>query len=171
MIAATNKPEVLDEAALRRFPNRFYVPMPDSRTRRHIIKTALKKHVTYDMSRDDFMAIAEQTKGYSGSDLWNLCREAAMVPIRPLDLTLHTHDSLPPVKLGHFERALKKVRKTVMEEQLDKLEEWNKEYGMARDQEDHMEGSQESAESGGEEEEEDGNDDRSIWSVSSSYLF
>ncbi|MDP7264936.1 MAG: AAA family ATPase, partial [Candidatus Thermoplasmatota archaeon] len=77
IIAATNKPELVDPALLRpgRFDKVMYVPPPGPRDRVEILKIHLKGKPT--RGKINVREIAELTDGYSGADLANLCRECA----------------------------------------------------------------------------------------------
>jgi cell division protease FtsH len=79
ILAATNRPDVLDPAILRpgRFDRTVHVPMPDFKGRREILKVHSKgKKFAEDA---DLEAIAKKTIGYSGADLENLLNEAAIM--------------------------------------------------------------------------------------------
>lgn len=77
------RPQELDNAALRRLPKRLYIPLPDDSGRRELLLKALER-VDNDMSEADVNEIVKLTDGYSGSDLWNLSREAALFPLREI---------------------------------------------------------------------------------------
>jgi cell division protease FtsH len=82
VVAATNRPDVLDPALLRpgRFDRRITVPSPDVRGREAILQIHSKR-----IPRDegvDLMRIAKLTPGFSGADLENLCNEAALIAAR-----------------------------------------------------------------------------------------
>src|SRR5271156_3227677 len=82
VIAATNRPDVLDPALLRpgRFDRQVYVGLPDIRGREHIMKVHLRK---VPISNDvDAAVIARGTPGFSGADLANLVNEAALFAAR-----------------------------------------------------------------------------------------
>jgi cell division protease FtsH len=82
VIAATNRPDVLDPALLRpgRFDRQVVVPLPDIKGREQIIKVHLKKVL---MAADvNPLAIARGTPGFSGADLANLVNEAALFAAR-----------------------------------------------------------------------------------------
>src|ERR1700738_1264341 len=82
LIAATNRPDVLDPALLRpgRFDRRIVVPRPDVKGREGILKVHTKKT---PLSPDvDLDAIARGTPGFSGADLENLVNEAALLAAR-----------------------------------------------------------------------------------------
>jgi len=78
MIAATNRPDVLDQALLRpgRFDRRIIIPRPDLRGREAILKVHLRNIKTSD--NVDVSIIARGTPGFSGADLANLSNEAAL---------------------------------------------------------------------------------------------
>lgn len=81
VLAATNRPQELDEAALRRFPKRVYVSLPDLNTRELLLKRLLAKQGS-PLSADAAKRLAVSTEGYSGSDLTALAKDAALEPIR-----------------------------------------------------------------------------------------
>jgi len=82
VLGATNRPFDLDEAVLRRFPRRILVELPNKTQRIQILKKILNAEVLQE--NFDFESISEETDGYSGSDLKNLCIAAAHQPIREL---------------------------------------------------------------------------------------
>lgn len=73
VMAATNRPQELDEAALRRFPKRVYVTLPDFETRISLFSTLLKKQNS-PLNEEELKTLAKLTEGYSGSDLTALAR-------------------------------------------------------------------------------------------------
>jgi cell division protease FtsH len=82
IMAATNRPDVLDPALLRpgRFDRRITVPRPDLKGREEILKVHLRnKRVALDV---DPALLARRTPGFVGSDLRNLCNEAALLAAR-----------------------------------------------------------------------------------------
>ncbi|XP_019058027.1 PREDICTED: ATPase family AAA domain-containing protein 1-like isoform X2 [Tarenaya hassleriana] len=82
VLAATNRPSELDEAILRRFSQAFEIGMPDCRERAEILKVTLKgERVEPDI---DYDHVAGLCKGYTGSDIFELCKKAAYFPIREL---------------------------------------------------------------------------------------
>lgn len=103
VIAATNRPDIIDPAALRpgRFDRLIYVPDPDERTRVQILKIHTKSvPFAKDVSLEDF---AKRTLGYSGADLQALCREAGMIALR------HNIEA-KEVSLRDFEEAMEKIK-------------------------------------------------------------
>ncbi|CAK9158216.1 unnamed protein product [Ilex paraguariensis] len=82
VLAATNRPSELDEAILRRLPQAFEIGIPDHKERVEILKVILKNE---KIEKDiDFDHIAGLCNGYTGSDLLELCKNAAYFPIRDL---------------------------------------------------------------------------------------
>ena len=82
VIAATNRPDVLDPALLRpgRFDRQVHVNLPDVRGREQIIKVHMRKVSISDDVRPEFLA--RGTPGFSGADLANLVNEAALFAAR-----------------------------------------------------------------------------------------
>jgi cell division protease FtsH len=100
VIAATNRPDVLDPALLRpgRFDRQVVVPLPDIRGREEIIKVHMRKvPVAPDVKAD---IIARGTPGFSGADLANLVNEAALFAARGNKRLVDMED---------FERAKDKI--------------------------------------------------------------
>ncbi|MCJ7506199.1 CDC48 family AAA ATPase [Candidatus Bathyarchaeota archaeon] len=103
VIAATNRPDIIDPAALRpgRFDRLIYVPDPDERTRVQILKIHTKSvPFAKDVSLEE---LGKRTLGYSGADLQALCREAGMIALR------HNIEA-KEVSLRDFEEAMEKIK-------------------------------------------------------------
>jgi cell division protease FtsH len=100
VIAATNRPDVLDPALLRpgRFDRQVVVPLPDLRGREQILKVHMRKVPTG--TDVDPTIIARGTPGFSGADLANLVNEAALFAAR---------SNSREVSMDHFERAKDKI--------------------------------------------------------------
>ncbi len=82
VIAATNRPDMMDPALLRagRFDKLLYVPAPDLKSRKKILEVHTRN---MPLASDvDLNVIAERTEGYVGADLENICREAGMMAYR-----------------------------------------------------------------------------------------
>ncbi|TGZ67512.1 hypothetical protein CRM22_004754 [Opisthorchis felineus] len=130
-VGATNRPQELDEAARRRFVKRLYIPLPDRPARKQIV-VHLFRQQRHSMAPNEFDLIADKTQGYSGADMANLCREAAMGPIRSLSpeaIQRIACDEVRPVVLADFESALNHVRASVSSGDLQHYLKWNKQYG------------------------------------------
>jgi len=103
VIAATNRPDILDPAALRpgRFDRLIYVPTPDERTRLQVLKIHTKgMPLEKDVNLEE---LARKTMGYSGADLQAICREAGMIALR------HNIEA-KGISLKDFEDAIEKVK-------------------------------------------------------------
>jgi cell division protease FtsH len=100
VIAATNRPDVLDPALLRpgRFDRQVHVGLPDIRGREKILKVHMRKVPLGDDVKPDL--IARGTPGFSGADLANLVNEAALFAARSSKRT---------VGMEQFERAKDKI--------------------------------------------------------------
>lgn len=85
VIGATNRPQDLDEAARRRFVKRLYIPLPDEETRYSLLSILLKKNEN-TISEEELRTLTNRSDGYSCADIHNLCREAAMGPIRDVSI-------------------------------------------------------------------------------------
>ena len=90
VLAASNLPWELDVALLRRLEKRVLVPLPDQEARRQMVSSFLAGRIGDDCQIDDY---AQQTEGYSGSDLRLVCKEAAMRPVRRLVQQLEAMES------------------------------------------------------------------------------
>jgi cell division protease FtsH len=100
VIAATNRPDVLDPALLRpgRFDRQVVVGLPDVKGREQILKVHLRKVPT--ASDVDPMVIARGTPGFSGADLANLVNEAALFAAR---------ENAREVRMSHMDKARDKI--------------------------------------------------------------
>ena len=113
VIAATNRPDILDPALLRsgRFDRLLMVGAPDKLGRHEILKIHTAKIPnSQDVSLEE---LAEMTEGYVGSDLDSLCREAAMLAMR---------EDAARVDMNHYLEALKKVRPSIEENMISYYE-------------------------------------------------
>jgi cell division protease FtsH len=118
VIAATNRPDVLDPALLRpgRFDRQVTVGLPDVRGREQILQVHMRK-VPLDTDVEP-MTIARGTPGFSGADLANLVNEAALFAAR---------ENAKTVRMEHFDRARDKIlmgterRSMIMSEDEKKL--------------------------------------------------
>jgi cell division protease FtsH len=100
VIAATNRPDVLDPALLRpgRFDRQVVIPLPDIRGREAILKVHMRKVPLAD--KIDARVIARGTPGFSGADLANLVNEAALFAAR---------ENAKTVTMDHLDRAKDKI--------------------------------------------------------------
>mmetsp|Transcript_29983 Transcript_29983/g.63110 ORF Transcript_29983/g.63110 Transcript_29983/m.63110 type:complete len:779 (-) Transcript_29983:111-2447(-) len=131
-IGATNMPHELDDAARRRFVKRLYVPLPSQDDREKIIQILLSNPENKNNLTDrEIKKLARDTEGFSGSDIANLCKDAAMGPMRDLgqralDIAM---EDMPPITYKHFRRSLRGTSPTVAAADLDVYIKWNETYG------------------------------------------
>ncbi|XP_001866728.2 ATPase family AAA domain-containing protein 1-B [Culex quinquefasciatus] len=80
VMGATNRPQDLDKAILRRMPAQFHIGLPSEDQRLKILQLILRQE---KLSRDvEYAQLARMTNGYSGSDLREMCRNASVYRIR-----------------------------------------------------------------------------------------
>ncbi|KAJ3326011.1 hypothetical protein HDV06_002396 [Boothiomyces sp. JEL0866] len=131
LLAASNRPQELDQAALRRMVKRIYIPLPELSTRKALISHLLKG-TTHSLSGNEINYLAKALDGYSASDITALAKEAALGPIRGLGRKLMTVDSdeIRPINYTDFQNAMKIIRPSVSPSYLKEIEQWNKEKGV-----------------------------------------
>ncbi|CEF82887.1 hypothetical protein FGSG_09851 [Fusarium graminearum PH-1] len=130
VLAATNLPWAIDEAARRRFVRRQYIPLPEPTTRETQLRTLLGQQ-KHDLSNEDILKLVGMTDGFSGSDITALAKDAAMGPLRSLgEALLHmTMDEIRPIQLLDFEASLTTIRPSVSKTGLKEYEDWAQEFG------------------------------------------
>jgi transitional endoplasmic reticulum ATPase len=117
VIAATNRPDMVDPAVLRpgRFDRLIYVPEPDEKSRLQILKIYTKgMPICKDV---DLTQLTTATKYYSGADIESLCREAAMHALRK-------NISSTEVTMKDFQDALKEMGPSISPD----MEKWYKSF-------------------------------------------
>jgi transitional endoplasmic reticulum ATPase len=133
VIAATNRPDIIDPALLRpgRFDKLLYVPPPDIKARKEILKIHLKKK---PLAEDvDIEELARRTEGYTGADLAAVCNTAVMLAIREHIMENKNPDeakkNVKSIKVcrRHFEEALKKV-KPISQRELEMYKKISEEF-------------------------------------------
>ena len=129
VIAATNRPMDLDEALLRRLPKRVYCGPLDQNGRFDFIKKVINK-VETNLSDKDIMEIAKMTKGYSNSDLKELCKEAAFQPVRELTMEqIMKIKKFRPLVKNDLVLAVNKIRGSLNNKIIGELLKWNEQFG------------------------------------------
>ena len=117
VIAATNRPDMVDSAVLRpgRFDRLIYVPEPDEKSRLQILKIYTKgMPICKDV---DLTQLTTATKYYSGADIESLCREAAMHALRK-------NVNSTEVTMKDFQDALKEMGPSISPD----MEKWYKSF-------------------------------------------
>jgi vacuolar protein-sorting-associated protein 4 len=83
LLGATNLPWTLDPAVRRRFQRKIYIPLPDEKARRQLFKISAKS-MAVQLSKVDYVELANLTDGFSGSDISNALQDALNVPIKKI---------------------------------------------------------------------------------------
>ena len=152
VLAATNMPWAIDEAARRRFVRRQYIPLPEAPVRGEQLRTLLG-HQKHSLNKKDIAVLVELTDGmfvyslsrvllfrrlitfittgFSGSDITALAKDAAMGPLRSLGeaLLYMSTDEIRPIQFEDFEASLVNIRPSVSKQGLQEFEDWAKEFG------------------------------------------
>uniref|UniRef100_A0A8C8JDE0 microtubule-severing ATPase n=1 Tax=Oncorhynchus tshawytscha TaxID=74940 RepID=A0A8C8JDE0_ONCTS len=131
VMGATNRPQELDEAVLRRFAKRVHVSLPTEETRFKLLKNLLGKH-GHPLNQKELAHLAKMTGGYSGSDLTSLAKDAALGPIRelgPEQVKNMAASDMRNIRCKDFEDSLKRIKPSVSPTTLDLYVRWNTDYG------------------------------------------
>mmetsp|Transcript_63377 Transcript_63377/g.151253 ORF Transcript_63377/g.151253 Transcript_63377/m.151253 type:complete len:629 (-) Transcript_63377:94-1980(-) len=139
VLAATNRPWDLDEALRRRLEKRIYIPLPNAEGRRQLFELNLQSvKLDADVNIDE---LVRKTDGYSGADVTNVCREAAMMGLRKrmakarqegmsIAKIHEMKDEVDvPVTQSDCIEALKNVNRSVGNDDLQNFSDWMKEFG------------------------------------------
>jgi len=133
ILAATNRPDMLDDALLRpgRLERHIYVPAPDEESRKKIFDVYLGGDTQEILAKDiDVNVLMKKTEGYVGADIEALVREAKMAAMRDFIVQMgdrpeqERKDAIKNVMLtkAHFDEALKKVRGSLDNDAIEKSE-------------------------------------------------
>jgi transitional endoplasmic reticulum ATPase len=112
VIAATNRPDMLDSALLRtgRFDKLIYIPVPDEKTRAMIFKVRTKGK---PLDGVDFSVLAAKTKNYTGADIAGVCNEVSLMLIREIvakgEMSREDMEKMR-ITMKHFEKAIDTVK-------------------------------------------------------------
>lgn len=123
IMGATNRPQDLDRAILRRMPATFHVPMPNTAQRKQILQLILDNEPISDDL--DVLKVARCTEGFSGSDLRELCRNASVYRVRDYMRNEEKagasasdgeefHDALRPITMEDLTVSLNKMKESKM---------------------------------------------------------
>jgi len=113
---------------------RLYIPLPNKKSRKVLIESVIQKETEknnkYNIKEEDMEEILKITRGYSGSDLMGVCREAAMMPIRNIeDILAVSLDNIREVILNDFFEAVNLIKPSVSEKTISFYVNWNKDFG------------------------------------------
>ncbi|RLJ07237.1 MAG: ATP-binding protein [Candidatus Aenigmatarchaeota archaeon] len=136
IMGATNKPWDLDEAIISRFRRKIYVPLPDFVARLDILRIHLNGA---QLERQEMLQeLAKRTENWSGRDLASLCQEAIMHMVREQNPGLHDLAGIQlerytlktrPLNWQDFEFAFSRIRPATSPKELERYEEWRREFG------------------------------------------
>ncbi|XP_065225920.1 katanin p60 ATPase-containing subunit A1 isoform X2 [Planococcus citri] len=135
VLAATNHPWDIDEAFRRRFEKRVFIPLPNKETRISLLKICMEGTKLDDDF--DFQKISELLDGYTGSDIANVCRDAAMMCMRkkirgqtPLQIKqIKKADIDLPVTTVDFTDAISRCKRSVSAADMNRYQTWTEEFG------------------------------------------
>lgn len=121
-IGATNRPDRVDKALLRpgRLDPAIYIPLPSENDRRAIFKVHMRPmRLRFDPEPTESIVnkLAALTNGYSGAEIWNVCKVAGVLMLRESSSDRH-------VEWRHFERALDEVKPRTNTDQLKAYEKF-----------------------------------------------
>jgi len=135
IIGATNRPDILDSAIMRpgRLDQLIYIPLPDLKSRRQILRAVLRKSpVAKDVDLD---FLADHLKGYSGADITEICQRACKLAIKESIEKLRERekdqngmqvdeevDPVPEITKRHFELAMGYARRSVPDQDIQRYE-------------------------------------------------
>eukprot|EP00386_Alphamonas_edax_P008579 GDKI01028023.1.p1 GENE.GDKI01028023.1~~GDKI01028023.1.p1 ORF type:complete len:565 (-),score=243.31 GDKI01028023.1:533-1984(-) len=143
-LGASNRPMDLDDAALRRFPERYMVGMPGKKARRQIVDSLMADtNIKHTITEADWQWFVEHSEGYSASDITNALKDAVMAPVdefaqKILDGDDDKYDpkkddidtsKLRPVNRQDLENSLQHVKPSVSKAGMKELEQWNEKFG------------------------------------------
>ena len=125
VVAATNRPEVLDPALMRpgRLDSILYSGLPNMEARKELFDIWFMKSDIHD--EVDPIILASLTEGYSGAELVSLCETAADAALDEEEET----GIIQKIKQVHFEEALKQVPKQISLDVVRSYERWSREFG------------------------------------------
>ena len=133
VIAATNRPYDIDDAARRRFERRIYLPLPNDVARKEMLERLLMSH-SHSITAAQLKSLVAACEGYSFADLRSLAREAAFEPIREMGLNKAIQASPASVRaisIQDFKKAIANVRASVDMNHMKEYERFNDQFGSA----------------------------------------
>jgi len=131
IVAATNRPDLLDRSLLRpgRFDRLVYIPMPDKNARRMIFEINLIRMAASGVSPQQ---LAEITENYSGADLEMLCREAGMLALRQHIRPGMSKEALIIDKISvtkeHFQEAYERIKPHLSKKMLEEYSQMIRDF-------------------------------------------
>uniref|UniRef100_A0A3Q4NBB7 Outer mitochondrial transmembrane helix translocase n=1 Tax=Neolamprologus brichardi TaxID=32507 RepID=A0A3Q4NBB7_NEOBR len=111
IMGATNRPEDIDPAILRRMPTKIHIKLPNFEQRKQILRLILENERVDPLI--DLSHIARETEGFSGSDLKEICRKAVLLCVRdiiPSDIL--SDDCIRPINQDDLQKATMKMKES-----------------------------------------------------------
>jgi len=129
LIGSTNTPWDIDDAIMRRFQRRIYVPLPDKDARLGLWKNLLSKsNDTIKISNKDVTELARVTNSFSCSDIASIANDASFGPLRDLggidDIKAVKSADVRPIQMKDFTKAISSSKASVSKQLLRRYEEW-----------------------------------------------
>lgn len=125
LLLATNHPNELDEAVLRRVPGKLYIGMPTTTARNNMLAIFLREEkMEPEMRLSD---IAAMTSGFTGSDIRSLCVQAALIS-QAESREKKEKDDKRVLRFVHFEEAMRRCAPTVSGDALDAIREFARKF-------------------------------------------
>jgi len=158
VLGATNIPWALDSAIRRRFERRIYIGLPEPEARTHMFKIHMGE-TPNSLSEQDYRRLGAESHNFSGADCGVCVRDGIMEPVRKVQKATHfkktsdgkytpcspgdsraeekswtelSGDQLkePMVDMNMMLKALKNTRPTVNQSDLERIDEWTRDFGM-----------------------------------------
>lgn len=129
LIGCTNCPWDIDDAIMRRFQRRIYIPLPDSDARMSILIKILQESKEVKISTLELKRLVKLTEGLSGSDIASMANEAAFGPLREIGsidaIKGVKRSDVRPIQMKDFERVLTSSKRgSVSTDLLKRYHEW-----------------------------------------------
>lgn len=125
IIAATNKPEMIDPAFLRpgRFDKIFYIGLPDQEARKEILKIHLRNRDN-QLGEEDLVDIAKRLEGYSGADIEHIIEESAFRTFE------RRKEGAPMITKEDILQVIEKTPKSVTHAEIERFKNWAEQRGI-----------------------------------------
>jgi SpoVK/Ycf46/Vps4 family AAA+-type ATPase len=129
LIGCTNCPWDVDDAVMRRFQRRIYIPLPDRDARRTLWKALVEKaNGSVKVSSRNLDRLGMLTQGFSCSDIAAIANEAAFGPLRDVGsieaIKGVSLEDVRPIEMKDFETSIKNAKKSVSVDLLKRYKEW-----------------------------------------------
>jgi SpoVK/Ycf46/Vps4 family AAA+-type ATPase len=129
LIGCTNCPWDVDDAVMRRFQRRIYIPLPDPKARMTLWKNIIEKSDgSVRVNSRDLEKLVKLTQGFSCSDISSIANEAAFGPLRDFGsidaIKEISVKDIRPIQMKDFENSIQNAKKSVSVDLLKRYKEW-----------------------------------------------